>query len=144
MVAPLWDYIAGHDHVTMRAVTIWQLAYCMQDVHTILHARCPHYIAVLQYVAIIKPVTGRASIYVQRLLKLQEGCIVALGFHTEKEVCQHPHSSDPVPVHTIRAIRCSILPYTIYLYVEVIVLNCIALCRFAVSLHIDIRYTSLK
>ena len=139
MVAPLWDYIAGHDHVTMRAVTIWQLAYCMQDVHTIL-------LYCNTNVAIIKPVTGRASIYVQRLLKLQEGCIVALaiGFHTEKEVCQHPHSSDPVPVHTIREIRCSILPYTIYRHVEVIVLNCIALCRFAVSLHIDIQYASLK
>jgi len=41
VVAPLWDYIAGHDRVTMRAVTIWQMG--------ILHARCSQYIAVLQY-----------------------------------------------------------------------------------------------
>jgi len=45
----------------------------------------------------------------------------ALGFHTEKEVCQHSHSSDPVLVHTIHAIHSNILllPYPIYWYVEV-------------------------
>jgi len=33
--------------------------------------------------------------------------LIALGFHKEKEVCQHSHSSDPVPIYTIRAIYCS-------------------------------------
>jgi len=75
--------------------------------------RCLQYTAVLQYsVVIIKPVTGRARIC-SASLKITRRSI-ALGFHTEKEVCQHSHSSDPVPVHTIWAIHCNILPYTIY------------------------------
>ena len=51
------------------------------------------------------------------LLKLQEGKLIALGFHAEKEVCQHSHSSDPVLVHTI---HCNILSYAIYIVREVI------------------------
>jgi len=58
----------------------------------------------------------------------------ALGFYTEKEVCQHSHASDPVPVHTIRAICCSILLYTIYWYVKV---SGIALCCIAILLYCD-------
>ena len=66
------------------------LAYC------ILHARCSQYIAVLQYtgVVIIKPITGRASIRSASLKK-----VIALGFHTEKEVCQHFQAKDRISCH---------------------------------------------
>jgi len=64
--------------------------------------------------------------------------LIALGFHKEKEVCQHSHFSDLVLVHTIHAICCNILLYAIYWYVEVSVLNCIALRRIVILLHIDI------
>ena len=38
-------------------------------------------------VVIIKPVTGRASICSASLKTTRR--LIALGFHTEKEVCQH-------------------------------------------------------
>ena len=56
-------------------------------------------------VVIMKPVTGRARICSASLKTTRR--LTALGFHKEKEVCQHSHSSDPVPVHTIHAIYCS-------------------------------------
>jgi len=65
-------------------------------------------------VVIIQLVTGIASIR-SASLKTTRG-LIALGFHAEKEVCQHSHSSDPVPVHTI---RCNILPYTI-IYINIL------------------------
>jgi len=101
----------------------------MQDVHDIL-------LYCNTDVVVIKPVTGRARLRSASLKTTRR--LIALGFHKEKEVCQHSHSSDPVPVHTIRAICCSILLYAIYWYVKVSVLNCIALCRIAILLHIDI------
>jgi len=57
----------------------------------------------------VKPVTGRARICSASLKPTRR--LIALGFHAEKEVCQHSHSSDPVPVHTI---YCNILPYAIF------------------------------
>jgi len=63
-------------------------------------------------VVIIKPVTGRASMCSASLKTTRR--LIALGFHTEKDVCQHLHSSDPVSVHTIRTIHCNIVPYAIY------------------------------
>jgi len=69
----------------------WHIAYCMQDVHNIL-------LYCNTDVVIIKPVTGRASMCSASLKTTRR--LIALGFHTEK-VCQHSHSSDPVPVHTI-------------------------------------------
>jgi len=47
-------------------------------------------------VDIIKP---RASICSASLKTTR---FIALGFHTEKKVCRNSHSSDPVPVNTIR------------------------------------------
>ena len=78
-----------------------------------------HYILLYWHTdtVIIKPVTGRASIHSASLKTTRR--LIALGFHTEKEVCQHSHSSDPVPVHTIRAICYNILLYAIYWCVEV-------------------------
>jgi len=70
----------------------------MQDVHNIL-------LYCNTDVVIIKPVTGRASICSVSLKTTRR--LIALGFHKEREVCQHSHSSDPVPVHTICAIYCS-------------------------------------
>ena len=69
-----------------------KLAYC------ILLARCSQYIAVLQYtdVVIIKPVTGRASI---RSASQNYKKVNALGFHTEKEVCQHFQAKDRISCH---------------------------------------------
>ena len=91
----------------IRAVTIWQIgiSYCMQDV-------CNMLLYCNTDVVTIKPVTGRASVCSASLKTTRR--LIASGFHTEKEVCQNSHSSDPVPVHTIRAIHCNILPYTIY------------------------------
>ena len=108
----------------------WHIAYCMKDVHNIvLYCNTD--------VVIIKPVTGRARICSASLKTTRR--LIALGFHKEKEVCQHSHSSDPVPVHMVCAICCNIIVlYTIYWYVEVSVLNCIALRSIAVLLHIDI------
>jgi len=63
-------------------------------------------------VVIIKPVTGKARIYAASLKSTRR--LFALGSHTEKEVCQHSHSSDPVPVHTIRAIHCNTYTYIAY------------------------------
>jgi len=71
-------------------------------------------------VIIIKPVTGRERIGSASLKTTRKW--IALGFNKEKEVCQHSHSSDQVPVHTIHAACCNILFYTIisiYWYVEV-------------------------
>jgi len=63
--------------IAIRAVTIWQIAYC------VLHARCSQCIAVLHTdVVIIKPVTGRASICSASLKTTRR--LIALGFHTEK------------------------------------------------------------
>jgi len=59
-------------------------------------------------VVIIKPVTGRARIC-SASLKITRRSI-ALGFSQSKKVCQHSHSSDPVPVHTMH----TILLYAIY------------------------------
>ena len=71
----------------------------MQNVHS----------AVLQTdVVTIKPVTGRASTCSASPESTKK--LIALGFHREKEICQHSHSSDPVTVCTI---HCYILPYTI-------------------------------
>jgi len=56
-------------------------------------------------VVVSKPVTGRASIYVQLNYKK----VNCLRFLYRKEVCQHSHSSDPVPDHTICTIHCNIL-----------------------------------
>jgi len=55
---------------------------------------------------IIKPVIGRASTCSASLKTTRS--LIALGFHTEKEVFQCSHSSDPVLVHTICAIHCNI------------------------------------
>ena len=65
-----------------------KLAYCML-----------HVLYCSTDVVIIKPVTGRASICSASLKTTRR--FTALGFHTEKEVCQNSHSSDPVPFHTI-------------------------------------------
>ena len=73
-------------------------------------------------------VTGRASIICSASLKTARR-LIALGFHTEKEVCQHLHSNDPVRVHTVRS---NVMPFAIYEYVEVNVLNCIVLRRIAI------------
>ena len=67
----------------------------MQDVHDIL-------LYCNTDVNIIKPVTGRASICSASLKTTTR--LIAFGFHTEKKVCQFPHSSDPLPVHTIHTI----------------------------------------
>jgi len=48
---------------------------------------------------LLKPVTGRASIHSTSVKSTRR--LNASGFHTEKEVCQHSHSSDPVLVHTV-------------------------------------------
>ena len=83
----------------------WHIAYCMQDVHNkLLYCNTD--------LVIIKPVTGRASVCSTSVKTTRS--LIALGFHTEKEACQHSHSSDPVPVHTICTIHCNILPYTIH------------------------------
>ena len=66
---------------------------------------------------VIEPVTG-----IKRMSLKTTRRLIILGFYEEKEVCQHAHSSDPVPVRTIHAI---------YWYVKFSVLNCIALCRIA-------------
>ena len=87
----------------------WHIAYCMQDVHNIL-------LYCNTDVVIIKPVTGRTRICSASLKTTRR--LIALGFHKEKEVCQHSHSSDPVPVHTIRAICCNILLYAIYVALQ--------------------------
>ena len=63
----------------------------MQDVHNIL-------LYCNTDVAVIKPVSGRASIY---SASLDTTRLIALGFHTEKEVCQH--------FILCRAIYCSVL-----------------------------------
>ena len=88
----------------------------MQDVHNML-PYCN------TDVVILKPVTGRARICSASLKATRR--IIALGFHKQKEVCQHSHSSDPVPVHIYMrnmlqyiALR-NILLYAIYWYVEV-------------------------
>ena len=44
-------------------------------------------------VVITKPVTGRASVWPASLKTTWK--LIALGFHTEKEVSQHSHSRDP-------------------------------------------------
>ena len=106
------------------------VAYCMQDVHNIL----------LYYntdVVTIKPVTGRASVCSTSVETARR--LIAWGFHTEKEVCQHSHSSDPVPVHTIHANTLQYIALRNRL-ISVSVLNCIALCRIAILLHIDILW----
>ena len=41
-------------------------------------------------VVIIKPVTGRASVCLTGSVKTTRK-LIALGFHTEKAVCQHPY-----------------------------------------------------
>ena len=81
-----------------------RIAYCMQDVHNVL-------LYCNADVVIIKPVTGRARICSASLKTTRR--IISLGFHKETEVCQHSHSSDPVPIHTIHAICCNILLYAI-------------------------------
>jgi len=91
----------------------WHIAYCTQD------------ITILMWLLL--------QVYVQQVLNYKK-----VNCHTEKEVCQHSHSSDPVLVHTIHTVHCNILPYAIYIYVEVSVLNCIALRCIAISPHIDI------
>ena len=58
----------------------WHIAYRMQDVHNVL-------LYCNTDVVIIKSVTGRASIYSASLETTRR--LIALGFHTEKEVCQH-------------------------------------------------------
>ena len=97
-------------YVCVTCVCMWcvellqygKLAYCTQDVHNNI---------ILLYcntdVVIIKPVTEIARICSASLKATRR--LIALGFHTEKEVCQHSHSSDPVPVHTIYTIHCSTL-----------------------------------
>ena len=82
----------------------------MQDVHNIL-------LYCSTDVVIIKPVTGRAGICSASLKPTKR--LIAFGFHKEKDVCQHSHSSDPVQVHIICAICCKILLYAIYWYIEV-------------------------
>jgi len=79
----------------------WHIAYCMQDVHNIL-------LYCNTDVVIIKPVTGRA-VYVRQVLNYNKINCLTVGIHKEKVVCQHSHSSYPVPVHTICAICCNIL-----------------------------------
>ena len=96
----------------------WHIVYCMQHCNT--------------DVVIIKPVTGRARICSASLTTTRK--FIALGFHKEKVVYQHSHSSDPVPVHTIRAICCNTLLYAIYWYVKVGVLNCITLCQIGIAI----------
>ena len=91
----------------------------MQDVHNIL-------LYCNTDVVIIKPATGRARLRSASLKTTRK--IISLGFHKEKG-CQHSHSSDPVPVHIIRAICCNILLYTIYWYISQG--KCIALCNIA-------------
>ena len=61
---------------------------------------------------ITKPVTGRTSTCSAGLRTTRR--LIGLGSHTEKEVFQHSHSSDPVPVHTVHIIHSNILPYWIY------------------------------
>ena len=58
---------------------------------------------------ITKPVTGRTSTCSAGLRTTRR--LIGLGSHTEKEVFQHSHSSDPVPVHTVHIIHSNILPY---------------------------------
>ena len=70
----------------------WHIAYCMQDIHNIL-------LYCNTDVVVTKPVTGGTRICSASLKTTRR--LIALGFHTEKEVCQHLHSVDPVPVHTI-------------------------------------------
>ena len=77
----------------------WHIAYCMQAVHNML-------LYCNTDVDTIKPVIGRASTCSASLKTTRS--LIALGFHTKKKVFQHSHSSDPVLVHTIRAIHCSI------------------------------------
>ena len=108
----------------------------MQDVHNIL----------LYYntdVVTIKPVTGRVSVCSTSVETARR--LIAWGFHTEKEVCQHSHSSDPVPVHIYMrnmlqyiALR-NILLYAIYWYVEVywIVLHYVVLQYCYILLYCD-------
>ena len=88
-------------YVCVTCVCMWcvellqygKLAYCTQDVHNIILLYCN------TDVIIIKPVTEIARICSASLKATRR--LIALGFHTEKEVCQHSHSSDSVPVHTI-------------------------------------------
>ena len=77
----------------------WHITYCLQDVRNIL-------LYCNTDVVIIKPVTGRARMCSASLETTRR--LIALSFHKEREVCQHSHSSDPVPVHTICAICCNI------------------------------------
>jgi len=90
----------------------------MQDVHNIL-------LYCNTDVVIIKPVTGRARICSASLKATRR--LIALGFHKEKEVCQHSHSSDPV---SVLMICCNILLYAIYWYVKASVLN-LSYCNVA-------------
>jgi len=62
--------------------------------------------------------------------------LIALGFHRVKEVGQHSHSNDPVPIH---AIHSNILPYAIYRYVKVylIVLHYVVLQYCYILIYCD-------
>ena len=91
--------------MTSKAVTIQQIG--------ILHIACKMLLLYCNTdVVIIKPVTGRARICSESVKTTRR--LIALGFHKEKEVCQHSHSGDLVPVYTIHAICCNILLYAIY------------------------------
>ena len=81
-----------HTHQSCHNMANRHIAYCMQDV---LYCNTD--------MVIIKPVTGRERIYSASLKTTSK-----FMAHKE-EVCQHSHSSDPVPVHTICAICCNIL-----------------------------------
>jgi len=77
------------NETTVRVVTIWQigmhLAYFMQDVHNIYST---------DVVIINQLQAGRARIRSASLKTTKR-----LGFHKEKEVCQHSYSSKQVPIH---------------------------------------------
>ena len=82
------------------------------------HIACKMWLLLNQY-----QVEPKNIIYIQQVLKLQEG--------------QCSHSSDPVQFTQYAQYTAMKLPYAIYRYVEVSVLNCIALHCIAILLHID-------
>jgi len=64
-------------HISIRAVTIQQIGYCMHDVHNIL-------LYCNTDVAIISPVTGRASVRSTSVKTTRR--VIASSFHTEKSL----------------------------------------------------------
>jgi len=104
-------------HGVIELLQYGKFAYCMQDVHNIL-------LYCNTGVVVIKPVTGRASTCSASLKTTR---LIALGFHTRKRF---------VNIH-IPVIQ---FQFTQYMHVKVSVLNCIALCRIAILLHILIYF----